>query len=332
MAAVAIARISKLLAAAAGLWNERTQLQHAVPALHWLERQQPPSIFAATGIRSDVKYRLYVPDNTGDLAAGAWSRGDTTKIVKRTEKDVRPMHLTGEAVHYLFPLGEGGCPYLDVLAAAANSITHLGWGVDMFAGNAEILSEEDVAKLPGERWRPVDGRLTEGLRVPIEGTLNDLTNKHTAFLNRLSNNSFKPVPPLSAYRVVNYRQATSPMSRPFAAFEIWKPLHEIAELPAGKSTFRPFDPVRRSTYVAALVRHATAEAARQAVWDKEYIASFILGHGDGDGGQATTDDRLMFLPLPSITRLKVESIRRVLVVGPAGTDLCAFDNCSPAAN
>jgi CRISPR-associated protein Csb2 len=310
-----------LVAAAAAASNERMRLEHAAPALQWLERQKTPLIVAASGVRSSVKYRLYVPDNVADKVAKSWSGGREGSIADyRTEKDVRPVRLMGEAVHYLFPL-PNGCPHLDILAAAARSITHLGWGVDMVAANAAVLSEEDTAKLPGERWRPVDGPSADGLRVPVEGTLNDLANKHTAFLNRLSNDGFKPVPPLSAYRVVGYRRATDPASRPFAAFEIWKPLHEIAELPAGKSSFRPFDAVRRFGHVAGMVRCATADAATQAGWDKEYVKSFILGHGEGKGGQAITDDRLMFVPLPSITPLKVESIRRVLVVGPPGTDL-----------
>ena len=126
-----------LVAAAAARRNERTRLESAAPALHWLERQEPPTIVAAVGVRSAVKYRLYVPDNVADKVAKSWSAGREGSIADyRTEKDVRPTHLKGEAVHYLFPLADGGCPHLDVLAAAARSITHLGWGVDMVAANA----------------------------------------------------------------------------------------------------------------------------------------------------------------------------------------------------
>jgi CRISPR-associated protein Csb2 len=159
--------------------------------------------------------------------------------------------------------------------------------------------------------------------VPKAGTLEDLSARHAAFLSRVSldGKSLAQIPTLTEYRVVGYRRATDPAQHPFVAFEIWKPLHEIAELPTGKSKFRAFDTVRRLAYVAGMVRHAAADAARQAGWDEPRVTSFILGHSDVEGGQATTDDRLMFLPLPSITRLKVESIRRVLVVGPPGTDM-----------
>src|SRR5207245_2787548 len=116
---------------------------------------------------------------------------------------IRPTWLRGgETVHYLFPLADGHCPHLEVLSAAARRITHFGWGVDMVVGNATVLSEEEVARMPGECWRPVEDVSADGLRVPIDGTLNDLASKHNAFLNRLSDDGFVPVPPLTAYTVV----------------------------------------------------------------------------------------------------------------------------------
>ena len=54
-------------------------------------------------------------------------------------------------------------------------------------------------------------------------------------------------------------------------------------------------------------------------WNDEKITTFVLGHGGGADGQAMTNSRLMFLPLPSITPLRVESIRRLLVVAPPGS-------------
>jgi hypothetical protein len=54
-------------------------------------------IVAAPGIRSDVKYRLYVPDNVADKMARSWSRGQEASIADyRTEKDVRPVRLMGK--------------------------------------------------------------------------------------------------------------------------------------------------------------------------------------------------------------------------------------------
>jgi CRISPR-associated protein Csb2 len=64
-----------LVAAAAARWNERMQLAYAAPALRWLEHQPTPTIVAAPGVRSDVTYRLYVPDNVADKVARSWSGG-----------------------------------------------------------------------------------------------------------------------------------------------------------------------------------------------------------------------------------------------------------------
>jgi CRISPR-associated protein Csb2 len=70
-----------------------------------------------------------------------------------------------------------------------------------------------------------------------------------------------------------------------------------------------------------MVRHATATVARRIGWAEEDVQRRIEGHGNGDNGQATSDDRLLYLPLPSITPNGVSGIRRVLVVGPPGFDL-----------
>ena len=207
-----------LVAAAAARWNERMQLDYAAPALRWLERQPHPTILAVNGTPSAAKYRLYVPDNVADKVAKSWSGGREGSIADyRTEKDVRPTHLHGSdeernAVHYLYPLPEDQTEFErhhGTLQAAANSISHLGWGVDMAVGDANVVNQEVADKLPGERWQPVPIGGTP-LRVPIEGTLADLAIKHQRFLGRLSSDGFKPVPPLSAFRVVGYQSATDP--------------------------------------------------------------------------------------------------------------------------
>ena len=316
-----------IVAAAAARWNEHLNLEYAVPALQWLGQQSRPAIVATGGSPSENPYRLYVPDNIWDEQGRAWVSGKPlSKEVKlRTEKDVRPTHLSGEAVHYLYPLLPEGCPHLDVLKAAARSVTHLGWGIDMVAADADIITEADAAKLAGHRWRVVP---TGGvpLRVPKAGTLDDLMRKHAAFLGRLSNEGFKPVPPLSCFDVVGYHSPTVanlPMpARALAAFEIHRTIDD-QEKPeyAGKSKFRPYHPVRDVARVAGMVRCATASVAKRTGWEPADIAARVQGHGEGDSGQSTSDDRLQFLPLPSLTPVGVGRIRRVLVVGPPGCDL-----------
>lgn len=263
--------------------------------------------------------RIAVPNNDLDVVANAWSKGNIPKKEPnelKTLKTVFPILILNEdgvaAVHYIYPISNPSSPNFQTIQTAVRSITHLGWGIDMVTANVEILSQNDVDKLPGHRWKPVPSGGTP-LRIPIEGTLSALKSRHNCFLNRLSDQGFIPVQPLTTFNVVGYHCATVPnnnyTARPFLAFSILK---------TDDSGFKAFDTVRHTRDVAAMVRSAVANSARQFGWPEDRINSFIHGHGSAKSGQATTDDRLMFLPLPSITPIKVDSIRRVLVVAPQG--------------
>jgi CRISPR-associated protein Csb2 len=317
-----------LVAAIAARRSERTRLQFAVPALRWLERQPAPTIIAAVGRTAPTKYRLYVPDNVGDKLAGSWSRGGAASLADyRTEKDVQPTLLRDrfEAVHYLWSAsGPDFETSKDVLFEAARSITHLGWGVDMVAADASVISDAGADGLAGERWRPADDLSGSGLRVPTTGTLDALIDKHDAFLSRLGPEGFHPVPPLTAFRVVGYRRATDPLQRPYAAFSLLKPDATHA------NDFRPFDAARRGMAVAGILRHAaSANSIASAMgWTPEKVANFVLGHGEpiGENYAPVQGPRLAYLPLPSIEFRNggrdrvVTGIRRAVITVLNGDD------------
>lgn len=310
-----------LVAAAAARWNERMCLDYAVPALGWLERLCQPDIVSVSGSVSDTPYLLYIPHNAADQLVPAWKQGDLAKAVKREQKPVRPTHLSGEAVHYLYPMPDGGCPHEEVLKAAARSVTHLGWGIDMVAADAKLIPQDEADRLPGHRWQVVESGGVS-LRVPRAGTLANLMEKHAAFLGRLSADGFRPVPPLSCFDVKQYYSPTAAVGkhpeRPLAAFEIHRTIDDQEQNP-GKSRFRPFHHVRRVATVAGMVRHAAATVARQVGHPAAWVDEHICGHGNGKSGQSTSDERLMFLPLPSLQPVVgVGGIRRVLIVGWPG--------------
>ena len=307
-----------LVAAAAGSWNERTTLTSANHALCWLEEQPPPLLIAPQVIRSsNNKYRLYVPDNVADLVARSWVRGNDASIADyRTEKDVHCVRLPADnpAVHYLYPItmaGSGAEASLETLTRAAHSLTHLGWGVDMVVGHAEIITEDQAAALSGERWLPTTDFTATTYRVPQAGTLQALAEKHTAFLERIDGtDSFKPVPPLSTFGVTGYRTTMEYQPRPFAAFSLLKP---------DASGFRAFDTPRRLKAVAGMLRNAAKRAAFEAGWEPDQINGYILGHAErpGEPHRAVDGPRLGFLPVPSIqpkVARAVTEIRRVIVV------------------
>ncbi|NLE39525.1 MAG: type I-U CRISPR-associated protein Cas5/Cas6 [Pirellulaceae bacterium] len=311
-----------LLAAAARLGRDGRLGDDAIGALHWIEERandSAPTVVASGARAASSKYRTYVPDNTGDLAAGAWCRGDTTRIISRTEKDVRPMCLSdpGE-VHYLFPLADGQCPHEEVLRATARSVTHLGWGIDMVAADASLVAAEDDARLDGEVWLPVSDTTGNTLRVPIVGTLDALIAKHGAFLKRIGrdergNETFNPVPPLTRFRVVGYRRATDPTPRRIAAFALLRP---------DASAYRAFDAARRGLTVAGMMRSAAKRAAEKSRPDEnKWRDEFVLGHGENhdEPHRPVGPRRFAYLPLPSIESRGpgragvVGPIRRVLV-------------------
>jgi CRISPR-associated protein Csb2 len=326
-----------LVAAAAARWGERQQLDYARPALRWLEAQPPPVIVCPPA-QPGSAYRLSVPNNAMDLVGRAWSRGNTAgsgdanPATHRAMKTVRPTQmLRGDAVHFLWelpdPVPEDVCGYVEVLSAAARSLVALGWGVDLVAGYGRVATAKEAAELPGERWQP-SAPAAEGLRVPTPGTLDALVSRQKAFLHRLGGDGLTPVAALTAFAVVGYRTATSPPHRPFAAFELWQPADKLATLPAGKSRFRPFDPLRGAVRVAAMVRHAADEAARATGWPAERISEYVHGHGPGGPARGAPDTpRFAYLPLPSVEERPrkekgrttvVSAIRRVLVVEPPG--------------
>lgn len=344
-----------LVDAAASRWRAHNFDDSAKPILIWLEKLAAPTIIAPAH-HVGVPVRIAVPNNDLDVWAGPLSRGVEPKKQPNTLKTMKPVRTTRlrptrggtMELHYLFRVTDPAASqsHFETLRLAARSVTHLGWGVDMVAGNAELVSEEAVAKLAGERWQPVaDGSGTR-LRVPTTGTLQALMEKHTAFLNRLSGDGFRPVPPLTAFDVVGYRRDTDSAPRPVVAFELRTPDFE---------RFQPYCAVRRTPAVAGMVRHAVAELAKQMRpfgWTEADINRFVHGHtadGTDRARGADADDRFAYLPLPSLEYrgdrgVHVGQLRRVLLVAPpnrtewatwarvlSGQELTPEEGTAPAA-
>lgn len=322
-----------LVAASAARWNERRAINHAAPTLRWFETLPPPQIVApATVQEAATGYRLYVPDNVGDLVGAAWSRGRDASIADyRTEKAVRPTRIADDeaALHYLWPLGSTAGDFeqhRETLRTAARSITHLGWGIDLVVAEVSILSEADVAQLPGHRWSPADDGAASAFRVPCTGTLDELSRRHHAFLNRLHGDAFAPVPPLATYTLAHYRSDSEAPRAPYAVFA----LRQLDD-----SGYRAFDPVRRGLHVAGMLRHTASqpELARSLGWSDTEVARLVLGHGEarGEKHHPVGGPRFALMPLPSIEwrgdeqKHSVGGIRRVLVSALGSADRESFN-------
>lgn len=353
-----------MVAGAAARWagndgSTRAALTAEAPvaALLWLEKlcaATPPTILAPRAVTGQAVPR-YVPNNSADLVAAKWARGDALATFEdRTKKVFRPTHLLdGDTVHYLWPLDQTSeleaRQHEPLLAGAAHCIVALGWGIDAAIGDARVVDATHADALSGERWEP--GRIeTPGLRLPVSGTLDALMTKHAAFLNRLKDGVFHPVPPLLVFATSAYRRATDLPPRPFAAF-ILRPLDKDA----GYASFR----LERAVCVAAMLRHAACEAAKAdlendadgnplpGAWrTSEWSLRFVAGHGPGTPPSEGWDDPLMecwpgkeekkrklhgnardkhdtfprfsYLPLPSIGHDGL--IRRAIIAEPFGGD------------
>jgi CRISPR-associated protein Csb2 len=294
----------------------------------WLQNQSMPEpIIIAPCVQPGRPFTRFVPNNDSDVK---FDRQD-----RLAAKAVRPtLLLESSPIHYVWelpdPLTADARHCAAELCEIARSITTFGWGVDMAAGTGSLVSIDDLASLPGERWLPNRDRGGVTLRVPSPSTLSALMNRHYLFVSRLQNGCFTDLPPLdeSAFRVVGYSRATDPIQRPLAAFSILK---------TDLSGFRAFDTARRSLTVAGMLKCAAKLAAKGAGRDEDFINSFILGHGrdrcpsadgsqekdfsssQGDAHITVGAHRFAYLPLPTIAfrgddkARAVGSIRRALL-------------------
>jgi CRISPR-associated protein Csb2 len=261
-----------------------------------------------------------VPNNDLDVWARPISKGNEPKKQPnelKAMKQIRPAYLAGDVLHYLFLLPDGKCPHLEVLRSAARSITHLGWGVDMAVGDASVLDAEQTTRLDGVRWRPSSTGGTP-LRVPKVGTLDDLIRKHTDFLNRVTHEGFRPVPPLRTFDIVRYRRNTDPLPRPHAVFKL---VDDNEDMVAYSHA--------RLVHIAGMVRHAAIKLMKHSPahdlrgespekWVERYVAGHQLPSDEADSRPHT---QFSYVPLPSVGHAHTNpAIRRVMIVAPLGDE------------
>jgi CRISPR-associated protein Csb2 len=316
-------RVFQSLVAAACRRAGGTLPEDARKALEWLERQPPPEI-AAPLAKAGAGYRLSVPNNAMDVVAGAWvkgnytNQGDANPATHRTMKDVRPVFVWEQELHYLWALEPPENPtsmeYLQTLCSIAPSVVALGWGIDLALCRGAILSPAQSQALPGQRYLPVGPAGDSGLRVPIGNTLQDVLYRHNRFLKRIAPGAgLVPPPPLTVYSRVDYRPAGDLPRRAIAAFALLRP---------DATGYRVFEVSRRGLSVAAMMRFATRSTAEKCGWSRVRVNQFILGHGEAMGDdqhRAVGPLRFAYVPLPTLEargagRARVVAgIRRVLL-------------------
>jgi CRISPR-associated protein Csb2 len=276
-------------------------------AFKWLELLGAPTIIAPLAVMSAVGYRLSVPHNSMDIVGKQWSRGEDGDVAKhRTMKSVRPHQLASDAaVHYLWGLDDAGSHARDLIAAARRVVS-LGWGQDLVVGNGAIISASQIAELRAIQvaWEPrTDG--SYHLRSPVEGTLDDLERRHSAFISRTSYAAptLRPPPLLSKFAVTSYARSDQSRRTEIAGFTLVR---------VDSNSLRSFDSAKRGMAVSGMLRHTVRKAAQRSGWSYERVMGSVLGHG------IESDPRLLLVPVPSIEPRgngseTVGAVRRALI-------------------
>jgi len=295
-------------------------------SLEQLEKLAPPLIVASKPVTIQPRFgfKTFVPNNVGDLVAKSWSGGRDNDIANyRAAKEIRPKRLPeNSAVHYLWEIdGSASDEFLGNIRQLARAISAFGWGVNLVVADAASIEPGDLAyqSADSEKWFPAEVGGT-ALRVPINGTLAALEDRHKAFLGRLptapdGSQFFRPVPPMESFRTVGYRRESELARPPYAVFALRTP---------DDSKFAVFDAQWRRLHLAGMLRHTASQSDFAAAlgWDANKVNSFVLGHDKSDQNNpkpTANASRLLFIPLPSVewrgedSGQTIGSIRRVLV-------------------
>lgn len=297
-----------ILAGAAGRWHDLAVRDRELPAFEWLENLGEPPAIIAPAFRHGRPLLKYVRENLSDIDPE-----------KRDKKVSRPTLFCGEpTLTYFWAINSNEVQPARIIADCARRCRALGWGIDMAIGDGAIMESEPEVKT-GEKWLPMPNA-EEGvpLRVPQpptrheqSGSLNELRSRFAASLKRIAVEGRNPVPPLSAFRLVAYRRATDPPSRPYAAFAFYEP---------DSSRRRPF-PAGRAIAVAGMVRFLAGKMARQTGHHDPnrgldaWVNDYVMGHGEADGLRP----RFSYLPLLTIRPPNILSaINRVIIAEPPG--------------
>ncbi len=340
-------RLFQALVAAAHRGRGESPLPDAEEmALRWLEgadgAARPAPLIVTSETHEATPYVIAVPNNDLDIWARPIALGREPKkqpAELRTMKTVRPTFLADgvgsedTAVHFLWLL-DADAHHADRTRAIdrlARRIVALGWGTDLVAACASVLTHEEARALAGVKWRPSDGRGPARLQrpVPVPGTLDALHRRHDRFLARIDRRGklydhVRPYVELdeseAPRRFASYWAEGAVPPRPFTAFAL---------RPGDPESRRPWQAFRleRAAVVAAMLRHAACRAAEmdRDYWDGVPGGSniYVAGHTRDDPAlkRGATPPRFSYLPLPSIGHTHADGmIRRVLVAEPPEGD------------
>lgn len=281
-------------------------------AFLWLERQPPPEIIAPEA-RIVSAYTLFVPNNDSDKEFNHQKRL-TGKITRPHRLLVQDDEEEGvQTLHYIWQIPDEtwteACKYTELLSRESQHLIALGWGIDQVVGYGRVITSAEISQLPGERWQPWPGHISgrNGLRVPVEGSLEDLDAVYESFCTRIDRDIYNPPQPFRKFDLVRYVRTIKVPDRPYAAFDL-----------DDGTKFRQVNANRVAAMLRSLVCSEENRKDFQEQFPKDDTAVYLAGHINEKKG---TPPRFSYLPLPTIGHPHADGmIRRLLIAEPYGGD------------
>jgi CRISPR-associated protein Csb2 len=274
-------------------------------AFRWFERLSTPQILAS-GVRKCEDCRIYVPNNSSDVKQGGSDRA---------EKRILGQALTADLpVHYFYEAGENPPMEAQAIAEAAKKVSALGWGIDLVAVNAKILTREEILSLrksyQGQRYEPVQSKGTCRLREPTAGSFDDLVAAHQSSRNTFDGLRYTFPVRAETFREANYR-GEGVRERHSACLRLLRP-------DSAGERFAAFDP-RFTSHIASWLRGYLCARSQRNCPVRLESEIYVAGHIDKT--QKVTPPRFSYLPLPSIGHEHADGlVRRVIVAEPYNED------------
>jgi CRISPR-associated protein Csb2 len=287
-------------------------------AMAWLENLAPPTI-VAPDVFNGFTYKVFAPNNDSDapgivalLKNGIPLPDSIRKQAMLTQKVFQPRFAGNPedmAVHYIWRLPAGQNsederhPF--EVCRLARQMLALGWGIDVAAGNGEVLKSETPLPV-GKHYSRSDGKSKIALKSPAPGFLSDLENSYAAFRQRTQGVAVSADTRPKAYSLVPYRLVDDSPQRMFVAFD----------LRDDKGKWCAF-PWENGMLIASWMRHQARKRFQIEGGNPKFIDTYVSGHQS----KGQENSRLSYVPLPSIGHEHADGKhRRALIVMPFNDD------------
>ena len=304
----------------AGVGRGRGLSREDTEALTWLERLPAPTIGAPRSKLADETV-AWVPNNDLDARGG-----DPSQVAHiRAGKRIQPRLLEPQQPFvYSWPLGEDAEDrgMANRVCSIAEHLYQFGRGVDMAWATAAVLptgaAQSELDVLGCEVFRPSAGARAYALACPTPGSLARLVERFSAMSQQFTaigrgKNRVQVFaqPPMVLFRQVQYGGADE---------------QHVLELQATQGRLAAW-PLHRAHELVTSIRDATASRLREGLPGQEdTITDAIVGRPPGESSRIEPDQRVRFIPLPSIGSEHADrGVRRVLVAIPHASPLRSDD-------